>query len=291
MNTRIYSLRVCDFQAMTRVIAVVSGKGGVGKTTLTANLGVALAQLGKKVIIVDTDMQMANLALMLGMEGRPITLQDVLLGEADVHDVMYDIQAGAKFVPSGLSLDRFRRVDEEKLSSIINEISQYGDIVLLDTPPGADSGTLAAIHSSTEVLVVTMAEPAAVTDALKLILISERRLGVDILGAVVNMYKGMKQEMKRSEVQKILQVPILSVIPEDPAVRAASIEGVPVIVKNPNSDAAMAFRKLAADVAGVAYSEEAVPTKKGPGIISRILGIFRRDKKKPAAPTPQQQEG
>lgn len=90
---------------MGRIITLASGKGGVGKTSITANLGIALVQRGNKVLLVDADVAMANLSLLLGMQSSPITLHDVLLGEATIRDATYDGPGGVHFIPSGLSLD------------------------------------------------------------------------------------------------------------------------------------------------------------------------------------------
>lgn len=85
---------------MVRTITIVSGKGGVGKTSLTANIGVALAQMGLKVLLIDADVAMANLSLILGMQSSPITLHDVLLGESNIQDAIYDGPAGVFLVPA-----------------------------------------------------------------------------------------------------------------------------------------------------------------------------------------------
>src|SRR3989338_8722844 len=108
---------------MGRSIAIVSGKGGVGKTSICANLGIALAQRGVSVCLVDADIAMANLSLLLGMQSSPITLHDVLLGEAGVQDAIYDGPKGVKFVPSGLSLENYRRVDSERLAKVVTSIA------------------------------------------------------------------------------------------------------------------------------------------------------------------------
>ncbi|MCD6523220.1 MAG: cell division ATPase MinD [Candidatus Diapherotrites archaeon] len=263
---------------MARIIAIASGKGGVGKTSLTANLGIALAKLGKKVVMIDTDLQMANLGLMLGMEGRPITLQDVLLGEASIHDATYDVQEGAKFIPSGLSIEKFRRVDEEKLAEVIKEVAESADIVLLDAPAGIGADVMATLHAADEVLVVTMAEAVSVADALKLILIAERRIGLDVIGVVVEMHKGMKQEMPKKEIQKTLQKKVIGVVPEDPRLRECSLEGVPVVVKYPRSPSAIAITKIAAWLIGVKPPE--IEEEKKPGIIEMILSFFKGKPKK-----------
>ncbi|MBN3036963.1 MAG: cell division ATPase MinD [Candidatus Diapherotrites archaeon] len=267
---------------MSRIIAVVSGKGGVGKTAITSNLGIALAKLGKKVVMVDTDMQMANLGLMLGMEGRPITLQDVLLEDASVEDAMYDVQEGAKFVPSGLSMEKFKRVNEEKLAPVMEQISKHADIVLLDTPAGVGPDVMATLHSATEALVVTMAEAVAVADAMKVIMVAERRVGLDVTGAVIDMRKGMKQEMEVREVQKTLSVKVLAVVPEDPHLRECSLEGIPVVVKYPASPSAVAITNLAADLIGVERPNP--PEEKKKGFIDQLLAIVMPKHKADLAP-------
>jgi len=262
---------------MGRVIAIVSGKGGVGKTAIVANLGISLARLGKKVIMVDTDMQMANLGLMLGMEGRPITLQDVLLGESGLMDAVYDVQNSAQFVPSGLSMEKFKRVDEDKLVGIVNELSKRTDIVLLDTPAGVGPDVMATLRASQEVLIVTMGEAIAVADAMKVILVSERQLGLKVIGIVVNMFKGLKQEMSAKEIKKTLQSDVLVVIPEDPQLRSCSLEGVPVVVKHPTAPSAMIINELAGKIAGVEAGP--LPTEKKMGIIEWIKSILFPKKK------------
>jgi len=94
---------------VVRTITVASGKGGTGKTTLTANLGIALAQHGYDVTIVDADITMANLELILGMEGLPVTLQNVLAGEARIEEAIYSGPGGVKVVPAGVSLEGLRK--------------------------------------------------------------------------------------------------------------------------------------------------------------------------------------
>lgn len=263
---------------MTRIIAIASGKGGVGKTSLTANLGVALAKMGKSVIVVDTDLQMANLGLMLGMEGRPITLQDVLTGEATLTDAIYDGPGGSKFVPAGLSIEKIRRIDEDKLVDVVKDLATHADIVLLDTAAGVGNDVLTTLHAANEVLVITMAESIAVADALKLIMVAERRLGLDIIGVVIDMYKGMKQEMTSKEIQKALQTEVIGVIPEDPRFRECSLEGFPVVLKYPTSDAGKALINLAAKIVGV--PAPMIQAERKMGIIDTLLS-FIRPKKQP----------
>ncbi len=255
-----------------RIIAIASGKGGVGKTAITANLGVALGMLGKRVLMIDADVQMANLGLMLGMKERPISLQDVLLGHASPRDAVYNVRENVKFVPSGLSLEKMLRIDEERLGDIVAELARGMDFVLIDCPPGVGPDALAALNSAKEVMVLTMAEPVSVADAMKLAIFAERRLGLKITGVVVNMYKGMKNEMKEEEIQKLIQATVLTVVPEDPLLRRSSIEGVPVVIRHPDSPSSLAITGLAARLAGIAKS--AVKPRKQ-SILDSIKNLFK----------------
>lgn len=117
---------------MAITIAIASGKGGTGKTTISANLAVALSIFGKEVIVIDADIAMANLELIMGIEGMPVTLNDVLSGSADINDAIYNGPGGVKVVPAGVSLDGFKKAKPEKLMEVLVELDQKGDILLID---------------------------------------------------------------------------------------------------------------------------------------------------------------
>lgn len=184
---------------MVRTIAIASGKGGTGKTTLVANLGIVMGRLGKKVILVDADLDMANLELVLGMESRPITLQDVINGDADVRDALYDVAKNVKFVPAGVSPSQFRRVDPEKLSNVISRLGTLADIILLDCPAGVGRDTIACFSACRQTLLVITPEPMAATDAYKTKIVAER-MGSEVIGVVVNLAKGTGNELKDKEI-------------------------------------------------------------------------------------------
>ena len=107
----------------TRVIAIASGKGGTGKTSVATNLGIALAASGKQVTVVDGDVTMASTGIMMGLKRSPITIHNVLMGEAEIQEAVYEGPKGVKIVPAGLSLERIKRLDYDKFKSSINELS------------------------------------------------------------------------------------------------------------------------------------------------------------------------
>jgi len=236
-----------------RSIVFASGKGGTGKTTTVANLGVALAQFGKEVILLDADITMANLSLVLGMEDIPITLHDVLAREADLKDAIYEGPAGVKVIPGGLSLEKVKKVKgPERLRELTREIGQMADFVLIDAPAGLEMTSVTALLIGKELIVVTNPEISAITDSLKTKLIAEK-LGTLPLGAILNRVTNEKTELTQEEIEAILEVPVLAMIPEDPEVKRASAYGVPLIIKNPTSPAAIAIKQLAAKLAGIRW--------------------------------------
>jgi len=262
---------------MGRVIAVVSGKGGVGKTTITANLGIALAKRGLNVCIIDADIAMANLSLLLNMQNSPITLHDVLLGEADIQDALYDAPSGMKFVPSGLSLENYKRVDSERLQSVIDSIKNQFDFIFLDGAAGIEKNVLAAISASDEVLLVTAPTSPSIADVLKA-KITAQRLGSKPIGVILNFVRNEKGEIKKEDVMKLLELPVLVSVPFDDEIRKSFMQEtvMPVMVRNPGTPAAVAIQKAAAKLAGISLKIEDVPKQ---GFLAKLFAMFKRKPK------------
>jgi len=170
---------------MTRVIVVASGKGGVGKTTLAANLGIALSLHGEDVVTLDLDLSMANLELVLGLEGKPVTLQDVLAGNDIITNAIYEGPGGVKIVPAGLSIHGLKDMRLERLEEVLETLVEDIDILLIDAPGGLERDALAALNVAEELILVTTPEVTSLSDALKTKIVADK-IGIDILGVVVN---------------------------------------------------------------------------------------------------------
>lgn len=252
---------------MTRVISVASGKGGVGKTTITGNLGVALSTYGERTIVLDADVAMANLELILGMEGKSITLHDVLSGEASIEDAIYEGPGGVKVVPAGISLEGLRKIKFDRLEDALEVLVDETDILLIDAPAGLEKDALAAIAAAQEMLLVTTPEVPSISDALKTKIIASK-LGVDILGVVINREHHDKTFLTIDEIEAILEVPVIAVIPDDPEVSRAVAFGEPIIIKNPKSPTSNAIMQLAADMIGEEY-QPIEPDKKN--VIAKLV--------------------
>ncbi len=201
------------------------------------------------------------------MEDIPITLHDVLAGEAELKDAIYEGPAGVKVIPGGLSLEKIKKAKPERLRQLIREIGQMADFVLIDAPPaGLEMTSVTALLIGKELIIVTNPEISAITDSLKTKLIAEK-LGTLPLGAILNRVTNEKTELTQEEIEAILEVPVLTMIPEDPEVKRASAYGVPLVIKNPTSPAAIAIKQLAAKLAGIKW--EAPPEPESP--IKRVF--------------------
>lgn len=252
---------------MTRVITVASGKGGVGKTTVTSNLGVALSTYGERTVVLDADIAMANLELVLGMEGKSVTLHEVLSGEAEIEEAIYEGPSGVRVVPAGISLEGIRNVNVNRLEDALTKLMEDTDILLIDAPAGLEKDALAALASADELLLVTNPEVPAISDALKTKIIASK-LGVNILGVVINREQHDKTFLTAEEIETILEVPVIAVVPNDPEVSRAAAFGEPVVIKNPTSQVTNAIMKLAADLIGEDYTP-IEPDKKG--VIGKLV--------------------
>ncbi len=266
---------------MGRVIAIVSGKGGVGKTTITANLGIALAKRGLNVCLIDADIAMANLSLLLNMQNSPITLHDVLLGEANIQDSIYDGPANIKFIPSGLSLENYRRVDSERLQSVIESIKGQFDFVLLDCAAGIEKNVLAAMAASDEVLLIATPTSPSIADVLKA-KITAQRLGSKPIGVIMNFVRREKGEISKDDVMKMLELPVLATVPYDDEFRKSFMQETvtPVMIRMPGTPGAVELQKAASKLAGLTMQ---VDEGRKQGFFSKffggIFGIFRKKPK------------
>ncbi len=263
---------------MGRSITIASGKGGVGKTTITANVGIALAMSGQRVLMVDADIAMANLSLLLQMQNSPITLHEVLIGEASVEDAIYSGPKGVDFIPSGLSLESYRSADSQRLKGVIEAVEDNYDFVLLDAPAGIERNVMSSLGSSKQVLLVTLPNSPSLADALKTKMVAERLMSKPF-GVIINMMRGEKGELAKDEIMKMLELPCYGVIPYDPEVRKTFIlkDSKPIILRKPNSPAGKAFQLTAAKLSGQEVKFDEV---KRQGFLAKLLSIFKKKPEK-----------
>jgi len=232
-----------------RVISVLSGKGGVGKTTVTANLSAALAKLGYDVIALDANLTTPNLGIHFGLHLAEITLHDILKNTEMLRNGIYLYQ-GVKVIPGSLSVEDIINVDPSNLSKVIANLTS--DFVLIDSAAGLGREALASLSVSDEILVVTNPDLPSVADALRAIKIAEG-LGKKISGVVLNRVGRSKNELKKVDVESVLSYPVIAQIPEDKLVQRSIDERRPLIYSYPNSKAAIEIQNLAFRLIGSNY--------------------------------------
>src|SRR3989338_9121945 len=157
-----------------KCIAVLSGKGGVGKTTTTINLAVALAQLGKEVVVVDTNLVTPNVSLYLGLPPTPADLNAALKGTASIREAICKHESGIRVVPAGLSMVESTEPLFTEYKDVLAPLNEVHDVILLDCAAGLWGGITKAVRAADEVIVVTNPELPALVDALKSIKMVEK---------------------------------------------------------------------------------------------------------------------
>lgn len=252
---------------MGRIITIISGKGGVGKTTTAINLGAALNKLGKDVIIVDLNLNTPNIGIHLGAPIVPITLNHVLKGKAEIDEAIYEHSSGTKIIPSSLSIKEITVFNTKKIPFIIRRLKDLADYVILDSAAGFSEEAIATITAGEEIIVVTNPELPAVTDALKAVKIA-RNNNKDVKGIIVTRHKSAKYEMPLSSIKSMLESPIVGVIPEDVNVKNALTKRDAVIHTHPRSKVSKKYLEIACKVDGSQMRRE--------GVIARLFGGLKK---------------
>jgi septum site-determining protein MinD len=234
---------------MGTVITITSGKGGVGKTTSAINLGVALNEFGKEVIVVDANLTTPNVGLHLGAPMVPVSLNHVLSEKADIEDALYEHESGTKILPSSLSVRELKSIKSDKLKDVGKKLRNMADFVIYDSAAGLGHEAVSAIESADELIIVTNPEIPAVTDALKAAKVIEE-CGKSVKGVIITRVKRTSDEMSLNNIKEMLELPILGVIPEDKFVPKSVMKKDALVRTHPKSRAAREYRKIAAKIAG-----------------------------------------
>jgi len=225
---------------MARVYAIISGKGGVGKTTSAINLGTALNHFGEDVVIIDANLSTPNIGIHLGAPIVPITLNHVLNGQASLEDAIYEHESGTKVMPASLSLKESEKTNYNKLSDLTKKLKKITNHVIIDSAAGLGEEARAAINAADEIIIVTNPEMSAVTDALKTIKLAEE-LNKKITGVIITRHQGKRVEMSLSNIKDMLEIPIIGVIPEDDSIKESHVLKNPVIYTHPKSKASKIY--------------------------------------------------
>ncbi|MDD4342815.1 MAG: septum site-determining protein MinD [Eubacteriales bacterium] len=264
---------------MGEVIVITSGKGGVGKTTTTANIGTALAKLNHKVVLVDTDIGLRNLDVVLGLENRIVyDIVDVVKGNCRLNQALIKDKRleGLCLIPAAQTKDK-NAISIEEIKKLTNELSEIFDYVIVDCPAGIEQGFKNAIAGADRAIVVATPEVSSVRDADRIIglleanEIKETRLIINRLRPQMVKQGDM---MDIDDILDILSIKLIGVIPEDEFIIVSTNRGEPA-VNNPESMAGKAYLNTARRITG----EEDVPfldLEVVESFMDKILKIFKK---------------
>lgn len=244
---------------MTRVIAVTSGKGGVGKSNFVLNVGISLAMMESSVMILDADLGLANLDVLLGI--RPsMNLEDVLLGRAQLRDIIVRTDYHVNLIPGSSGTQDMADIDKDRIAALIGAVKEScrdTDFLLVDTAAGISSGVVAFLLAVPEVIVGVSPEPTSLTDAYALIKVLKRNGYQGRISMFASMVKnsqaghGLFKKIS-SATQRFLdiQVEYLGSVYSDEKLTRAVSDQVPAIVRFPTSDISRCYRVIALTMLG-----------------------------------------
>ncbi len=243
----------------TRVIAVTSGKGGVGKSTISVNLGYALHSLGFKVALFDADIGLANLDVLLRVNAKR-NIFNVLKGECELKDVAVDIEDGFTLIPGESGEDIIKYADERNLNSFFTQLDflKDYDFFIIDTSAGIDKRVQVFLDAADDVLVVTVPEPAAITDAYAMIkVISEKR---EVIYMILNEVANEKEarnvfktifNVAKNNIKRDFRLQMLGFVQKNKIISTSSIKRQLFVKEFPNASVSEQIFSIAKKIAKI----------------------------------------
>ena len=243
-------------QLESRVIVITSGKGGVGKTTAVANIGISVARLGYRVVLIDADIGLRNLDLLLGLENRVLyTAIEVLDGKCRLDQALIRDKRWKNLALLPISKNRQRyNVDQQGITALVKSLQELGyQYIVIDCPAGIDVGFINAIITADEAIVVTTPEITAIRDADRVtgLLEANNIFNVKLLLNRVRIEIIQRNDiMSVDDVQEILGIPLLGAVPEDSNVIVATNRGEPLVLRKKITLSGIAFENAARRLIG-----------------------------------------
>jgi septum site-determining protein MinD len=258
-----------------RAIVVTSGKGGVGKTTATANIGLGLAKHDRKVVMIDGDIGLRNLDLIMGLENRIVYhLLDVVRGRCQVKQALIKDKRfpNLSLLPAS-QVDQKEDINPEQMRDLTAQLKEEFDFILIDCPAGIEQGFRNAIAGADEAILITTPEVSPVRDADRVIGLVQQQLGDPklIINRMNTEMVKKEQMLNQNDVLEILAVPLLGIVPEDEEVVVAGNCGSPVVL-NERSRSGQAYGRIVRRILG---EDVPIPELNGHGgFIHRLGKLF-----------------
>lgn len=229
---------------MAKFVAVIGGKGGIGRTTHSINLGLSLVNEGEEVIIIDGNLDSPGLGLHLGKSYHPVTLQDIMRDNDALTDAIYEHESGLKLILSDFSVHSAHNLDYDSLFKHLQDLHLFADYVIIDGSSGLGHTTNQLLRLCDEVFIVTGPDTASVMEAKRLI-DRVKKLNKTITGLVINKYKKSKYLIDKNKIESFLGLPALSVVPEDYRFLKAMHKQKPYVYMFPKRKISKDYKQLA----------------------------------------------
>lgn len=230
-------------------VSFASGRDGAGKSTICANLGVALSQMGVKTVIVDADVEGASMNLIFGLDFDVPTIHDYLSGKAGADEVTFNLEsAGVDLVVGSMKVESLRDINFDLFKEFIVGLKEKYDVVLIDIPAGLSVDTVTSLSASNVVVLVVTPDILSVSSALKTKVIT-RGMDLKVLGAIVNRTGG-EYDIPVPYIEDMLGVEVMGSVAEDEEVKKALSTGKVLLLSSPKSSAAKSIKDVAAKLVG-----------------------------------------
>ena len=262
---------------MCEVIVITSGKGGVGKTTTTANIGIGLAQAGKKTVVIDTDLGLRNLDVVMGLENRIVyNLVDVISGGCRLKQALIRDQRYPELylLPSAQTKDK-SAVSPEQMRKLLSEMKSEFDYILIDSPAGIEQGFQNAIAGAERSIVVTTPEVSAIRDADRIIgLLEANEIGkIDLIVNRLRMDMVKRGDMMSVEdVCEILSIDLIGAVPDDEQIVISTNQGEPLV--GSSALAGRAYQNICHRLIGEEVPFLDLNAKEG--FFAKLAGVFKK---------------
>ena len=257
MNDQAAGIRRMTSRKPVQVIAVSSGKGGVGKTNVSVNLSLAMVEAGYRVLLLDADLGLANVDLLLGLRAE-YNLSHVISGERTLEEVVVNGPEGLKIIPAASGMQMMSELSPSQHAGVIHSFSDLNmplDVLVVDTAAGISDGVVSFVKASNEVVVVVCNEPTSLTDAYALIKVMSEDHGVQKFNILANSvrdpHEGIKLFKKLSRVTDYyldVTLNFMGAVPYDEYLVKAVKKQSAVLQSFPQSPSSIAFRKIAKTV-------------------------------------------
>ncbi len=276
-------LQAEEKERIAKVITVTSGKGGVGKTSLSVNLAIQLSKMGKRVVIFDADFGLANIEIMLGLRPK-YNLADLMYRGKSIEDIITYGPENIGFISGGSGINELANLSREQVVTLIHrlaDLDRIADVIIVDTGAGISDTVLEFVAASEEVLLVATPEPTSITDAYALLKTLNRKRTYcpdkTVVKMIANQVRGEKDATELFEklvvvVDKFLDVKVefIGSVPYDRNMQKAIMHQAPVSISNQDSDAAKAIRTIAYTI-----EDELLVGEERVGIVKLFSSVIR----------------